>query len=78
MARVTQLHRRHPRADASLYSPAPGRGLWWLSVRCPYCGGIHLCKSRDPGSAAGPRRLPCGKAEVTVRRTYRTRTDKAA
>lgn len=80
MAKVANLRRRrqHPRADASLNGPVRGRTLWSLSIRCPYCGGTHHGRVRDPGVAAGPRRLPCGPAFVVVRRTYRVRTGKAA
>ena len=43
---------RYPVADASLYEPVPGRGREWLSIRCPYCHGVHLGRLR-PGTDAG-------------------------
>jgi hypothetical protein len=62
--------RCYPLASASRYKPVNGRGREWLSIRCPYCGGVHLARLR-PGTAPGdPRRTPCGKVFVVVRRTY--------
>jgi hypothetical protein len=34
--------RRLTPALASLYAPAAGRTWWWLSIRCPHCGSVHL------------------------------------
>ena len=70
--------RRRRRADASLYEPVPGRAWWWLSIRCPWCGGTHLGRVRREGQAAGPRRLACGPVMVVVRRTYRQRPGRGA
>ena len=65
---------RH-RASASLYEPVPGRGWWWLSIRCPWCGGVHLGRVRSEDQAPGPRRLAgCGPVQVVVRQTYRRKT----
>jgi hypothetical protein len=65
--------RRRPRpiASASLYYPVPGRGWYWLSIRCPYCHGTHLGRVRDQAKAAGNRRVSCGPVQVIVRSTYR-------
>ena len=65
--------RRRPRpiASASLYYPVPGRGWYWLSIRCPYCRGTHLGRVRDETKAAGNRRVSCGPVQVIVRSTYR-------
>jgi hypothetical protein len=60
----------YPLASASLYEPAPGRGRFWLSLRCPVCRGVHLCRLRDESEAGGLRRTPCGRVFVVVRRTY--------
>ena len=70
--------RRRRRADASLYEPVPGRSWWWLSIRCPWCGGTHLGRVRREAQAAGPRRLACGPVWVVVRRTYRQRPGRSA
>jgi hypothetical protein len=70
--------RRYLRADASLYEPVPGREWYWLSIRCPHCGGVHLGRVRQETKAAGPRRIPCGPVWVVVRRTYRAKRTGAA
>jgi hypothetical protein len=70
--------RRYPRADASLYEPAPGRGRFWLSLRCPFCRGVHLCRLRDESQAGGPRRIPCGRVFVVVRQRFRASQGAAA
>jgi hypothetical protein len=64
--------RGHPLATASLYEPAPGRGRFWLSLRCPFCRGVHLCRLRDESEAGGQRRTPCGRVFVVVRQRFRT------
>ena len=64
---------QYPQADASRYEPVPGRGRPALSIRCPYCGGVHLGRLRDGSPAGGLRRTPCGKVWVVVRRTYRSK-----
>jgi hypothetical protein len=61
---------QYPRADASLYAPVTGRGREWLSIRCPYCAGVHLSRLRPGTLPDGPRRTPCGKVFIVVRRTY--------
>jgi len=62
---------RYPLASASLYTPVPGRGWCWLSIRCPRCGGVHLGRVRSESQAAGLRRTSCGTVWVIVRQTYR-------
>ena len=69
---------RRPIANASLYYPVPGRGLYWLSIRCPYCGGTHLGRVREEIKAGGNRRVSCGPVQVVVRRVYRPAAGKAA
>ena len=69
---------RRPIANASLYYPVPGRGLYWLSIRCPYCGGTHLGRVREEVRAGGNRRVSCGPVQVVVRRVYRPAAGKAA
>jgi hypothetical protein len=71
--------RKAPLASASLYEPAAGRTWWWLSIRCPHCGSVHLGRVREESAADGPRRAGCGrKVTVKVRRTYRGRRDAGA
>jgi hypothetical protein len=48
----------------------------WLSIRCPYCRGVHLGRVRHGAQADGPKRIRCGMVMVVVRRTYR-RTEAA-
>jgi hypothetical protein len=50
--RAARRREQYPRADASLYEPVRGRGLEWLSIRCPYCAGVHLGRLR-PGTEPG-------------------------
>ena len=69
---------RRPIANASLYYPVPGRGMYWLSIRCPYCGGTHLGRVREEVQAGGNRRVSCGPVQVVVRRIYRPAVGKAA
>lgn len=69
---------QYPQADASRYEPVPGRGRPALSIRCPYCGGVHLGRLRDGSPAGGLRRTPCGKVWVVVRRTYRSKVNSGA
>lgn len=68
---VTPVHGAHPVASASLYEPVPGRGWVWLSIRCPYCSGVHLGRVRPGKSAGGKRKTTCGTVIVVVRRRYR-------
>jgi hypothetical protein len=71
-AAVPARRRQLPVASASLYEPAAGRTWWWLSMRCPHCGSVHLGRVRAEADAPGPRRAGCGrKVFVVVRRTYR-------
>lgn len=66
--------RRAPVANASLYEPTPTRTWWWISLRCPHCGSVHLGRVREEAQAAGLRRTGCGRRVwVIVRRTYRGR-----
>jgi hypothetical protein len=67
--------RRYPVASASHYRPVNGRGRDWLSIRCPRCGGVHLARLRPGTQPGGPRRTPCGKVFVVVRRTYAPKAD---
>jgi hypothetical protein len=60
-----------PVASASVYEPVPGRGWVWLSIRCPYCSGVHLGRVRPGKSVGGKRRTTCGTVIVIVRRRYR-------
>ena len=70
---------RLPAASASLYEPASGRTWWWISLRCPHCGSVHLGRVRTEAEAAGPRRAGCGrKVLVVVRRVYRGHASKQA
>ena len=69
---------RRPIASASLYHPVPGRGMYWLSIRCPYCGGTHLGRVREEAQAGGARRVSCGPVQVVVRRVYRPAAQAAA
>ena len=69
---------RRPIANTSLYYPVPGRGLYWLPIRCPYCRGTHLGRVREEIKAGGNRRVSCGPVQVVVRRVYRPAVGKAA
>jgi hypothetical protein len=69
----TGRKRRYPLADASHYQPVNGRGRDALSIRCPFCKGIHLGRVRPGTEPGGPRRTPCGMVFVVVRRTYSPR-----
>lgn len=63
---------RPPLASASLYEPTRTRTWWWISVRCPWCGSVHLHRVRQESQAEGPRRTGCGRRVwVKIRRTYR-------
>ncbi len=73
--------RRHrlPVASASLYEPAADRTWWWLSIRCPHCGSVHLGRVRAESDAGGPRRAGCGRRVwVIVRRVYRSYASREA
>jgi hypothetical protein len=74
---VRQGRRKHryPLASASHYAPANGRSRDWLSIRCPYCAGVHLGRLQPGTVPGGPRRTPCGIVWVKVRRTYSPSAD---
>jgi hypothetical protein len=76
---VARRSRRLPVANASLYEPAAGRTWWWISLRCPHCGSVHLGRVRTEGEAGGPHRAGCGRMVlVVVRRTYRSHAARQA
>jgi DNA-directed RNA polymerase subunit RPC12/RpoP len=63
---------RYPQANASLYEPACQRTWWWISLRCPWCGSVHLHRVRREQDAGGVRRTGCGRRVfVKVRTVYR-------
>lgn len=62
--------RQYPTANASLYAPAPGRTLPALSIRCPWCDGVHLGRLRPGAEPGGVRRTPCGTVWVVIRGRY--------
>ena len=63
---------RYPLASASLYEPSCERTWWWISLRCPLCGSVHLHRVRREEDAAGVRRTGCGRRVfVKVRTVYR-------
>ena len=63
---------RYPQASASLYEPACQRTWWWISLRCPWCGAVHLHRVRREQDAGGVRRTGCGRRVfVKVRTVYR-------
>jgi hypothetical protein len=62
-----------PIANASLYEPSGARSWWWISMRCPHCGSVHLGRVRTEDEAAGPRRAGCGRMVfVKIRQVYRS------
>ena len=67
---------RYPQANASLYEPSYQRTWWWISLRCPWCGSVHLhrvCREQDAG---GVRRTGCGRRVfVKIRTVYRGKTN---
>jgi hypothetical protein len=70
---------RMPAASASLYQPAGRRAWWWISLRCPHCGVVHLHRVREEEQAPGPRRAGCGKKVwVVIRSVYRVHSDDGA
>jgi len=63
----------YPLASASLYEPACERTWWWISLRCPWCGSVHLHRVRHEEDAAGVRRTGCGRRVfVKIRAVYRS------
>ena len=64
---------RYPQASASLYEPSCERTWWWISLRCPLCGSVHLHRVRHEEDAAGVRRTGCGRrVYVKIRTVYRS------
>ena len=67
---------RYPQANASLYEPVYQRTWWWISLRCPWCGAVHLHRVRREQDADGVRRTGCGRRVfVKIRTTYRGKTN---
>lgn len=66
-------------ASASLYEPANERTWWWISLRCPWCGSVHLHRVRHEQDAGGVRRTGCGRRMfVKVRTVYRSKANSGA
>lgn len=73
MVRQGLRWQRYPLASASLYEPACERTWWWISLRCPWCGAVHLHRVRREQDAGGVRRAGCGRRVfVKVRTVYRS------
>jgi hypothetical protein len=55
MARLTEIHRRHPAADISLQRPTPAFRIWWASSS-PVAGKSPACAcfAPDPASVSPP------------------------
>ena len=76
MVRQERGRRRYPLASASLYEPAAARTWWWISLRCPLCGSVHLHRVRQEEDAGGVRRTGCGRRVfVKIRTVYRGKTN---
>ena len=72
IVRLRRRRHRYPIASASLYEPAFERTWWWISLRCPWCGAVHLHRVRQEQDAEGVRRTGCGRrVYVKVRTVYR-------
>ena len=72
MVRQGRRRHRYPLTSASLYEPACQRTWWWISLRCPWCGAVHLHRVRQEQDAPGVRRTGCGRRVfVKVRTVYR-------
>jgi DNA-directed RNA polymerase subunit RPC12/RpoP len=72
MVRQGRRRHRYPVASASLYEPSCQRTWWWISLRCPWCGAVHLHRVRQEQDAGGVRRTGCGRRVfVKVRTVYR-------
>jgi hypothetical protein len=70
---------RWPLASASLYEPSCERTWWWISLRCPWCGSVHLHRVRHEEDAAGVRRTGCGRrVYVKIRTVYRSNASSGA
>lgn len=68
---------RAPLASASLYEPSGRATQWWLSIRCPWCGAVHLGRVRTEAEAGGKRKTGCGRVVwVKVRSVYRSNATK--
>jgi hypothetical protein len=79
MVRQGRRRHRYPVASASLYEPSCERTWWWISLRCPLCGSVHLHRVRHEEDADGVRRTGCGRRVfVVIRRTYRSKTSSGA
>ena len=79
MVRQGRRWHRYPIASASLYAPSCERTWWWISLRCPLCGSVHLHRVRNEEDADGVRRTGCGRRVfVVIRRTYRSKTSSGA
>jgi hypothetical protein len=73
MVRQGRRRRRYPIASASLYAPTCNRTWWWISLRCPWCGSVHLHRVRREQDAGGVRRAGCGRRVfVKIRTVYRS------
>jgi hypothetical protein len=76
MVRQGRRRHRYPVASASLYEPACERTWWWISLRCPHCGSVHLHRVRREEDAGGVRRTGCGRRVfVKIRTVYRGKTN---
>ncbi len=79
MVRQGSRSHRYLVASASLYEPACERTWWWISLRCPWCGSVHLHCVRREQDADGVWRTGCRRRVfVVIRRTYRSKTSSAA
>jgi len=76
MVRQGRRRHRYPVASASLYEPSCQRTWWWISLRCPWCGAVHLHRVRHEQDAGGVRPTGCGRRVfVKVRTVYRGKTN---
>jgi DNA-directed RNA polymerase subunit RPC12/RpoP len=49
---------------------------WWISLRCAWCGAVHLHRVRREQDAGGVRRTGCGRRVfVKIRTFYRGQTN---
>jgi DNA-directed RNA polymerase subunit RPC12/RpoP len=79
MVRHGRRGHRYPVASASLYEPACERTWWWISLRCPWCGSVHLHRVRQEQDAGGVRRTGCGRRVfVKIRTVYRSNASSGA
>ena len=76
MVRQGSRRYRYLVASASLYEPTCQRTWWWISLRCPWCGAVHLHRVRREQDAGGVRRTGCGRRVfVKIRTIYRGKTN---